>query len=144
MEVFGGGRMGEVIAVRLDRGEDVLGSIEAAAKEQDIDTGVVVSGIGTLDRARLHFITSSARVPENEFVEHEGPIELLSIDGLIADHTPHLHTCLSIKDKVYAGHLEPGCRVLYLAEIVIARVEGMKLCRRAEAETGVSQLRRAD
>ncbi|NIR03224.1 MAG: DUF296 domain-containing protein, partial [Gemmatimonadales bacterium] len=55
MEVFSGGRVSEVISMRLDRGEDVLTSIEAAAKANDIHTGVVISGIGTLDRARLHY-----------------------------------------------------------------------------------------
>ena len=143
MEVFEGGRIAEVISLRLDRGEDVLESIAAVAKEKDIHTGVVLSGIGTLERARLHHITHTGYPSENAFVEYEGPIELLSIDGLIADHVPHLHTCISIKEQTYMGHLEPGCRTLYLAEIAIARLEGVRLCRRPHAETGVSQLRPA-
>lgn len=144
MEIFSGGRVSEVVAIRLDRGEDVLASLEAAAKENDIHTGVVVSGIGTLDRARLHYITHTAYPPKDEFVEHEGPIEVLSMDGIIAEHVPHIHTCISIKDRTYAGHLEPGCRVLYLAEITVARLEGVRLCRRPHAETGVNELRSAE
>jgi predicted DNA-binding protein with PD1-like motif len=98
VDVFAGGQISEVIAVRLDRGEDVLASLEAIAKERDLHTGVVLSGIGTLDRARLHHITHTGYPSENAFVEYEGPIELLSIDGIIADHVPHLHTCISIKE----------------------------------------------
>jgi predicted DNA-binding protein with PD1-like motif len=141
MDVFPGGRITETIALRLDQGEDVLASIEKAAKQNDLHTGVVVSGIGTLDRARLHHITHTGYPPKDEFVEYEGPIELLTIDGIIAEYKPHLHTCISIKDKTYMGHLEPGCRVLYLAEIAIARVEGLRLCRRPHPDTGVNQLR---
>jgi predicted DNA-binding protein with PD1-like motif len=140
MDVFPGGQVAEVIALRLDPGEDVQESIEAVARERGIHTGVVVSGIGTRDRARLHYITYAGLPSKNEFVEYKGPIELLSIDGIIADHMPHLHTCISIKDHTYMGHLEPGCRVLYLAEIAIARLDGIRLRRRKHPQTGINLL----
>ncbi len=141
MEVFPGGRLGEVIALRLDQGEDVLGAIEALAKERDLHTGIVLSGIGTLDQACLHHITHTGYPSIDQFVQYDGPIELLSVQGLIADYTPHLHTCISIKEQTYMGHLEPGCRVLYLAEIALARLEGVRLRRVASPETGIKQLR---
>jgi len=144
MDIFPSGRITEVIALRLDQGEDVLASIEAAAKKHDIHTGVVLSGIGTLDRARLHHITRTGYPSVDEFVEHEGPIELLSVQGLIADYVPHLHTCISIKEQTYMGHLEPGCRVLYLAEIAIGRLEGVRLRRVTNPKTGINQLRSAE
>ena len=80
------------------------------------------------------------RSPKDEFVTYEGPIELLSIDGIIADFTPHLHTCISIEDRTYMGHLEPGCRVLYVAEIAIAKLDGIKLTRTKNAETRINEL----
>lgn len=141
MNCFPGGRIAEVIALRLDQGEDVLEAISAAARQHEVHTGIVLSAIGTLDRARLHFITHTGYPPKDEIVQYEGPIELVSIDGLIAEYTPHLHTCISIGETTYMGHLEPGCRVLYLAEIAIARLEGVKLCRRKHPDTGVNQLR---
>ena len=144
MDVFDGGRVGEIITLRLDQGEDVLGSIEAAARDKDIHSGIVLSGIGTLDRARLHYITGTGYPPANEFVEYEGPIELVSIDGIIAEQVPHLHTCISIEDKTYMGHLEPGCRVLYVGEIAIARLEGVRLCRRPHPDTNVNTLQLAE
>ena len=141
MEVFPGGRLGEVIALRLDQGEDVLGAIEELAKERNLHTGVVLSGIGTLDQACLHHITHTGYPSIDQFVQYDGPIELLSLQGMIADYTPHLHTCISIKEQTYMGHLEPGCRVLYLAEIAITRLEGLRLRRVANPETGIKQLR---
>jgi predicted DNA-binding protein with PD1-like motif len=140
MQVVPGGHVAEVIALRLDQGEDVLSSVETAAREHEIHTGVVISGIGTLDRARLHYSTHTGFPSKNEFVDYEGPIELLSIDGIIANFKLPLHTCISIKDRTYMGHLEPGCRVLYLAEIAIARLEGIRLGRRKNPETGIDQL----
>ena len=144
MDIFRGGTVSEIIALRLDQGEDVLESISEAARKLDIHTGVIVSGIGTLDRARMHHITHTGYPSVDEFVEYEGPIELLSIDGIIADHVPHLHTCISIEETTYMGHLEPGCRVLYLAEIAIARLDDLRLRRRKNPETGISQLQLAD
>ncbi len=143
MELFTGGRLGEVIIARLDQGEDVLASIEKIAREREIHTGVVLSGIGTLDQATLHYITHTGYPPKDKIVRYDGPIELLSIDGLIADYTPHLHTCISIADQTYMGHLEPGCRVLYLAEIAIARVDNLRLTRRKNPETSINQLMQA-
>jgi hypothetical protein len=144
MEVFTGGHIAEVAAVRLDQGDDVLAALERLARELDIHTGIVLSGIGTLDQATLHHITHTGYPPKDRMVSYEGPIELLSIDGLIADYVPHLHTCISIKDQTFMGHLEPGCRVLYLAEIAIAKLEGVRLSRRKNPETGINQLVRAD
>lgn len=143
MELFSGGRLTEIVIVRLDQGEDVLASLEKIAREREIHTGVVLSGIGTLDQATLHHITHTGYPPKDQIVHYEGPIELLSIDGIIADYTPHLHTCISIAEQTYMGHLEPGCRVLYLAEIAIARVDDLRLTRRKNPETSINQLARA-
>ena len=144
MEIFAGGRIGEVIAIRLDKGEDVLSSIERVAREKGVQTGVVLSGIGTLYEAQLHHITHTGFPPKNEFVTYKGPIELLSIDGIIADFVPHLHTCVSIEDQPYMGHMEPGCLVLYLAEIAIARLDGVRLARKKNPDTGINELTVAD
>ena len=61
----------------------------------------------------------------------KGPIELMNINGMIAAGEPHLHLTLSSPDKgVFGGHLENGCRVLYRAEITIARFSGTALARK--------------
>jgi predicted DNA-binding protein with PD1-like motif len=143
MDVFPGGRIAEVVTLRLDRGEDVVGSIEKAARDHGVHTGIVISGIGTLDQATLHHITTTTYPSENEFPTFEGPIELLSIDGIIADFKAHLHTCISIKDETFMGHMEPGCRVLYLAEIAIAKLDGVELTRTENPETGINELHAA-
>jgi uncharacterized protein len=141
MEVFRGGQLSEVLTLRLDRGEDVLESITSTARAAGFREAVVLSGIGTLDHARLHFITHTDYPPKDQFVEYDGPIELVSIQGLIADFVPHLHTCLSIGETSYMGHLEPGCRVLYLAEIVIGHLRYVAFHRLLDKATNVRLLR---
>ena len=51
------------------------------------------------------------------------------MQGVIADGTPHIHMNVSTKDSAIGGHLEPGCRVLYLAEVVILEFDGLSLTR---------------
>ena len=143
MEFFSGGKIGELIALRLDYGDDVQESVERLARELDIHTGAVVSGIGTLYRARLHSIKTTTFPGEDDIWELEGPIEIASISGLIADHLPHLHTVVAIGKTAYAGHLEPGCKVMYLAELAIVRFEDLPLTRIVEPKTGVKQLKTA-
>jgi hypothetical protein len=69
--------------------------------------------------------------PPVEHFEHweDEPLELASIDGIIADGEPHLHAVVSDSEKAYSGHLEEGCRVLYLAEIVIVEINSLNLTR---------------
>jgi hypothetical protein len=77
-------------------------------------------------------------------VEHferweDKPLEVSSIDGLIAGGVPHLHMVVSDHEKAYSGHLEEGCRVLYLAEVVIAELEAAGL-HRVRDEKGINML----
>jgi hypothetical protein len=119
-----------VFVLRLDQGDYVLESIRELVEKENIRNGVVLSGIGTLDYCVLHMVMTTGYPPVEHFEKwSDKPLELASIDGIIADGKPHLHTVVSDHEKAYAGHLEDGCRVLYLAEIVIAELESLELQR---------------
>ncbi|MEM1557238.1 MAG: DNA-binding protein [Thermoproteota archaeon] len=133
-------RFGKVVVLRCDRGEDLLGSIEASSIKNNIVNGVIVSAIGTLEKCRMHRVTSKGLPPEEEYVEIDGPLEINSIDGIIADHKLHAHICVSDSKNTYGGHLEPGSPVLYLAEIVLAEIQ-ILLERKLDSKTGLSLLR---
>ncbi|MBC7190263.1 DNA-binding protein [Candidatus Aerophobetes bacterium] len=143
MEWFKGGRIEDVIFLRLDYGDDIHKCVEEVAKKEDIQTGVVISAIGTVDKARMHSITHTHFPPEDRIMEFEGPIEVAGIDGVIADYKPHLHfTFYNYKTgETRAGHLEPGCRNLYLCEIVILKIKGCPLTRVLHPEKKVMQLK---
>lgn len=143
MEMFRGGEIEEVIAVRLDPGDDVHECVEKTAKEADIKTGVIVSGIATFDKARWHSISTTDFPPEDKFFEMEGPIEVSGIHGVIADYKPHMHfTCANYENKqVVAAHLEPGSRTLYLAELLIIKISNLNLTRKLNERLKVVQLK---
>ena len=130
MEYFSSQEFGRIFILRLDPKDYVLESITELVKKEEIRDAVVVSAIGTLDECRLHMVTTTDYPVVEHFSNwHNTPLELASIDGLIADGKPHLHAVVSDKEKAYAGHLESGCRVLYLAEIIIAELKSSGLTR---------------
>jgi predicted DNA-binding protein with PD1-like motif len=71
----------------------------------------------------------------------KGPFEILNGGGIIADGQAHIHISLGAQDKAaFGGHLENGCRVLYLAEITIQKYAGPSLTR-TRNEQGVALLK---
>lgn len=130
MEYFSTKEFGRIFILRLDQGDMVLESISELAAREGVKDAVVISGIGTLDKCTLHMVMTTGYPPVEHFERWEDkPLELVSIDGIIANGKPHLHAVVSDHEKAYAGHLENGCRVLYLAEIVIVEVKSLDLAR---------------
>jgi len=110
--------------LRLDTGDDVLACVNELIEKEGIKNGAVISGIGTLDYCVLHMVTTTGFPAVEHFERWENkPLELTSVDGLIADGIPHLHAVVSDSQKAYSGHLEPGCRILYLGEMLIMEIE---------------------
>ena len=141
MQIIDGMQIEEIICLQLVYGDDFLECVERAAQEKDIQSGVVLSAIGTFDVARIHHIKHTKFPAEDVFVDLEGPIELCSVDGIIADYKPHLHTTMAVRGtELFSGHLEPGCRILYLGEVVIAKLKGRELTRDRHPEYGTPRL----
>ncbi len=144
MEYFATRPTGRIFALRLDPGDFLLECINDFIKKENIREGFIASAIGTLDYCVMHMVMTTGYPPVEHFERWEDkPLELTSIDGIIADGTPHLHMVVSDHQKAYSGHLEPGCRVLYLAEIVIVELEPSGL-KRVRSEKGILKLTRAD
>lgn len=142
MEYFKVKTTGNVLVVRLDPGDFVLESLWELVRNEGLNNAVVISGIGTLDKCVLHMVTTTGYPPKEYYRKWDGePLELVSLSGIIADGEPHLHAVVSDTEKAYAGHLEKGCRVLYLAEIVVAEFEASGLTRAAD-ERGIRRLKR--
>jgi predicted DNA-binding protein with PD1-like motif len=140
MKYFTSEQVGRAFVLRLDQGDDVLNSIQELIKAENIMDGVVVSGIGTLDYCTLHMVMTTGYPPVEHFESWENQaLELASIDGVIADGVPHLHTVVSDHEKAYAGHMEPGCRILYLGEVLILELKGMNL-QRIKNQKGINEL----
>jgi len=140
-ESFGGAQIAEVYRIRLDRGDLLLESIESVIHQHGIADGAVLTAAGSLEQCTFHRVKSIAEKPEDEFITVKEPMEILNINGMIAGGEPHLHLTLSGAKGAFGGHLEKGCRVLYRAELTIAKFSGTALARKPNKD-GVPLLQR--
>ncbi len=124
------------IVFRFEDGKDVIESLKRVAKEHQIQSGVILSGIGMLRDFEISFYSREKMgYVTNKF--HE-PVELLSFSGNISmrNNEPffHLHVALAKEDiSAIGGHLKKAT-VHNTLEGVIMRLSEMKLTR--DPETG--------
>jgi predicted DNA-binding protein with PD1-like motif len=131
MQVFTGNKIGRIFFIRIDEGDDVLECVNKFIEDNKVVNGVVVSAIGTLSAGVTHYITTTDYPSSNNFYRFKDtPMEVSSVDGLIVDGAAHLHVVISDTGRVYAGHLEPGCKSLYLFEMAVIEVEGLDITRK--------------
>ena len=120
-----------VVIVSLGNGDLLLESLCQVAREADIHTGVLMTGLGSLSAGHIHYVVSNDMPPRDEFIKLPGPLEIVGFRGIFAAYEPHVHISLMDKDcKFYGGHLEKDCVILTLAEISILRTPDLKLTRR--------------
>ena len=131
MKVFTGKKIGRVFFIRIDEGDDIAECVDKFIAEHKVVNGIVTSAIGTLSSAVVHYITTTGHPSENGYFRLENrPIEVNSVDGLIVNGFAHLHTVISEGEKTYGGHLEPGCKSLYLFEMAVLEVEEIDVMRK--------------
>jgi len=131
------------VIVQLEPGDLVLESLREAIDDHDIETGAVVSGIGTLSNFNFHYVhTTDISDPDarNTQVEREGAWEVTNVEGVIADGEPHLHVSAYDGEETVGGHLEEGNEINVLGEFTIRKIEGLDLTREKTGELRISQL----
>ena len=138
--VFGTAQAQEIYRVLLERDSLLLESIMDVIKQKQITDGDVRVTAGSVQECTYHYVTSTAVKPKDFFKTVKGPFEILNAGGIIADGEPHIHITLSSNGAAFGGHLEKGCKVLYLAEVTIVKYSGAPLVRKPN-ENGVSMLR---
>ena len=121
--------------LRLHRGDDLLESIKALAKQKHIRAGVVLSSVGCISRGRVR---DASGVTIREIEEH---CEILSVNGTVSEKRCHLHIALSKEDlSCLGGHLCPGCIINTTSELVIAELPGQTIDVEFDPETGYDEL----
>lgn len=129
--VFGAAQVQEVYRVLLDRDALLLESILDVIRQKNVQDGHVLVTAGSVQECTYHYVTSTALKPKDVYKTVKGPFEILSAGGIIANGEPHLHITLSAQGQgAFGGHLEKGCRVLYLAEVTIIKYAGPALIRK--------------
>lgn len=144
---IGKGALGKVVAFRLGPGCDLMKSIEEIAKKENIQSGLVLSGAGSLSQVTLR----NVRLFPDEFpvmdrnriyTPKKEPLELLSLSGNISkrDSEIHVHCHITISSglddgRAYGGHLIEGCLIFSYCEVIIAEITGLELKRDIDPET---------
>ncbi len=134
-------KYGQAFYLRLDRGDEIIGSIlQLCARERILSA--TFSGIGGCSEAQIQTFLPETRTFETQTVR--GMLELISLNGnVISDSQgklfPHTHALFSYKQDgrhcVAAGHIK-SITVSYTAEIELRPVAGGFIGRKADPETG--------
>ena len=123
------------LVLRLNPGDDLRASLDAALKKGGDDAAFVVSGIGSLRGASIRFAgaENAARI--------EGDLEILTLAGSLWPDGSHLHISVSDADgRVFGGHAAPGCTVRTTAEVLVAWLPEWHFSRTHDATTGYAEL----
>lgn len=146
--LYGSARIRRLFIISINPGCDLLTVLEDFVKRENIKTGVILSGVGSLKYAKIrnlkHF-PESFPVSDRDrlFKEINGPLEILSLTGNVAqkeDGEPmvHAHICLSYTKNgeviTLGGHLVRGCITYIKVEIVIAEFRNTKIRRTIHPE----------
>jgi predicted DNA-binding protein with PD1-like motif len=116
-----------VVVVRLNPGEDVLLSLREAVRDSGITHGLILSGVGSLDRYHVHVVKTTNMPPGDIFFAGEGPFDILTLTGAILGGRVHAHITFSNTEQALGGHLEEGCRVLTFGLVTLAETDGVDL-----------------
>ena len=88
--------------------------IKKALKALDIDSGSIVSGVGSVSKM-------CCRIDDGVTVlEHHEPMEIIAFSGTMTKKNLHIHIAgINGKMEMFGGHLMDGCIVNTTMEIVI-------------------------
>jgi len=109
----------QTVVVRLRYGMDILDALKAAVAQRGIKNAVIISGVGSLTRYRVHVVDNTTFPPKEAFPEADGPQDLLNVNGYVMDGRVHAHVTFANQEKAMGGHLEPGTKVFTFAIITL-------------------------
>jgi len=133
--------VGRIIFVKIKKGVDLLEAITEAVKNEKIEKGIIISGIGALKKAvfRNLFqypkdfpVTKKVRI----YLEVNQPLEIVSLNGHISrteDFTPnvHIHFSASMVQNnsviCMGGHLAKGTVTFIKASVTILEINEINM-----------------
>ncbi|MEE9115851.1 MAG: PPC domain-containing DNA-binding protein [Thermoplasmata archaeon] len=128
-----------LIVAKFEDGEDLFESLGAIVEEYDIESGLVLTGIGMLRNFVLGYFDGEVYQKK----EFKGACELVSLQGSITTEKEtviHLHASLADEsNNVIGGHLFQA-EVCMLNEIVLRKLDDLTLARKENPITGLKEL----
>lgn len=129
MKAFMGSGVGKTVILELDRGDDIVESVEKTLEKEGIKNAYIASAVGSIQHLEYHRPLTMDEATEDEFLSLDGPFETGGVTGTVIDGVAHLHFSGGGVQGIHVGHLEKGTRVLYLMELVVIELEGFALKR---------------
>ena len=133
-------RFGNTLAVRLDKGDEIIESLLAAAKQENIRAGFF-TGIGATDDCTVGVFDTKQKIYQQFSFTENHEINTLAGNFSTMNGEPYLHahiTCTGPAGQVVGGHLLRGV-ISLTAEIFITIVDA-DLLRRKDAEIGINKI----
>ena len=112
-----------LVFIRLNPGNDLLGALEQGAKVHNIQNAVILCGIGSARSHHFHVVGTRENPPRNDYVKDEKASDIASISGYIIEGRVHAHLLHSDTEKAFGGHLHENVEVLTFAVITLAEVD---------------------
>ena len=112
-----------LIAIRLNPGDDILASLNEAVKNNNIKNAVILCGLGSARSHHYHVVSTRENPPENVFTKADKASDIVNINGCVINGRVHAHIIHSDKDIAFGGHLEPGTEALTFAILVLGEVD---------------------
>jgi len=123
------------LSCRLKRGSDLKETIEKICIDNNVDTAVILSGVGCLYQARIRLAKAEG------FLEDRNDYEIVSLNGTVSKGQAHIHIALSDETgKTIGGHLSEGCLVNTTCELVMGVLEEYSSERQYDQETGYDEI----
>lgn len=122
-------------AIRLTRGCDLKLEIIKYCKDNNINAGAIISGVGSL--SHLYIRLAEAK----DYIDREESYEIVSITGTVSKEDVHIHISVSDnKGNTIGGHLKNGTIIDTTCELVIYELTDYAFIREFDQETGYDEL----
>lgn len=140
MQILRGAIGREILAIRLDAGDDVADAVQAAVSAGGIESGVFLSGSGTLEQIRLELPANMAWPATPFLAEKSGPAQIVGASGAVVAGNSELTLVTAKRGEVFAGRVLSGNRVAHTAEVMVMVVGGTRWERRPHPELRYPEL----
>jgi len=140
MQYFRGAMTAELIAVRVDAGEDVLESLGRVTVETQVAAGSIISGCGTLEHIRLEVPATLVYPSTTYAIEKQGPGQIVSAQGTVLSGAVELYLTVARRNEVHAGQVMAGTKALHSAEFTLLRAGNARWTRVPHPQSGVPLL----
>ena len=133
-------QVGSVYFVTVEKGEDLLASVQQAVDELGVKQAVVLCGIGVQNGANLYEVIDFNYPHAKHYEQLEGAVELAAINGNVIEGAVHMHAVVSTDKGVWAGHVMPDNKSEATLQIILAELVGDRIVRRPKPDAATSSI----